>query len=375
MLKWKYLINKGILMIINKLTVNFEDKPCYDIVISKGFTDLINELKKLNIDSNRICIITDTNVASIYLDSVKEELEGLRIFTHIFEAGEKNKNLDIVSGIYETLIINKFDRKDVLLALGGGVVGDICGFVAATYLRGIDFIQIPTTLLSQVDSSIGGKTGVDFKQYKNMVGAFCMPKLVYVNINTLNTLSTKDFTSGMGEVINHGIIFDSDYYYWINKNSEKILLRDVDILADMVLTSQKIKKAVVEADPYEQGQRAILNFGHTLGHAIEREKNFTLTHGVCVGLGMLAAFDICIKKGKLGNEDRDFFVKLLKKFSFDIETEIDKEAVYKATFNDKKMEGGKIKFVLLNSIGEAYIDREVSKADMMEALEYICKKV
>lgn len=201
-----------------------------------------------------------------------------------------------------------------------------------------------------------------------------MPRLVYVNINTLNTLSAKEFTSGMGEVIKHGLIFDRNYYYWIDKNSEKILSRDADVLAYMVLISQKIKKAVVEADPYEQGQRAILNFGHTLGHAIEREKNFTLTHGVCVGLGMLAAFDICIKKGKLNNEDKDFLVNLMKKFFFDIETEIDMEAVYQATFNDKKMEGGKIKFILLNSIGEAYIDREVSKTDMMEALEYICKR-
>lgn len=361
-------------MIINKLKVNFEDKPCYDIVISKDFTDLTDELKKLNIDSKKICIVTDTNVASIYLDTVKKELDGCRVFAHVFEAGEKNKNLDTVSEIYETLIINKFDRKDILLALGGGVVGDVCGFAAATYLRGIDFIQIPTTLLSQVDSSIGGKTGVDFKQYKNMVGAFYMPRLVYVNINTLNTLSAKEFTSGMGEVIKHGLIFDRNYYYWIDKNSEKILSRDADVLAYMVLISQKIKKAVVEADPYEQGQRAILNFGHTLGHAIEREKNFTLTHGVCVGLGMLAAFDICIKKGKLNNEDKNFLVNLMKKFFFDIETEIDMEAVYQATFNDKKMEGGKIKFILLNSIGEAYIDREVSKTNMMEALEYICKR-
>ena len=172
-------------MYLNRLEVNFENKPCYDIVIYDDFSDLKNELSKFDIENRKICIVTDSNVAEIYLDKVKEELEGLKVFTHIFEAGEQNKHLETVSVIYDTLIINKFDRKDILLALGGGVVGDSCGFAAATYLRGIDFVQIPTTLVSQVDSSIGGKTGVDFKHFKNMVGAFYMPKLVYVNINTL----------------------------------------------------------------------------------------------------------------------------------------------------------------------------------------------
>ena len=297
----------------------------------------------------------------------------MNIIVHTFGAGEKNKHLGTVSEIYNTLILNKFDRKDILLALGGGVVGDICGFVAATYLRGIDFVQIPTTLLSQVDSSIGGKTGVDFEHYKNMVGAFYMPKLVYVNINTLNTLPPDEFSSGMGEVIKHGLIFDREYYYWLSENSNKIISGNESALAEMVLMSQEIKKQVVENDPYEKGQRAILNFGHTLGHAIEREKNFILSHGVCVGLGMLAAFYICIKKGKLKEEDRSFLIDLMNTYSLDIDTDMDVEKVFEATFNDKKMESGKIKFILLKDVGEAYIDKEVSKEDMMEALNSICK--
>ena len=312
-------------MYLNRLEVNFENKPCYDIVIYDDFSDLKNELSKFDIENRKICIVTDSNVAEIYLDKVKEKLEGLKVFTHIFEAGEQNKHLETVSGIYDTLIFNKFDRKDILLALGGGVVGDICGFAAATYLRGIDFVQIPTTLVSQVDSSIGGKTGVDFKHFKNMVGAFYMPKLVYVNINTLNTLPEAEFSSGMGEVIKHGLIFDKDYY--------------------MVFTSQKIKKEVVENDPYEKGQRAILNFGHTLGHAIEKEKNFSLSHGVCVGLGMLAAFDICIKKNKLGEDDRKFLGDLMEIYSLETGTDIDVEKVIEATSIDKKMEAGQIKFI------------------------------
>ena len=362
-------------MYIDRLEVNFENKPCYDIVISDDFSNLRDELVKLDIEKKKICIVSDTNVAPLYLDAVKKELEGLNVFLHIFDAGERNKHLGTVSEIYDTLIYNKFDRKDILLALGGGVVGDICGFAAATYLRGIDFVQIPTTLLSQVDSSIGGKTGVDFKHYKNMVGAFYMPKLVYVNINTLNTLPKIEFTSGMGEVIKHGLIFDKDYYYWLFDNSEKILAGDLKASAHMVLVSQKIKKQVVENDPYEKGQRAILNFGHTLGHAIEREKEFVLSHGQCVGLGMLAAFDICIKKNKLTEGDRDFLKNLMEVYSFDTDTNIDVEKVFEATFNDKKMEAGKIKFVLLDGIGRAFIDREVSKIDMLEALNSICKRV
>ena len=362
-------------MYLNRLEVNFENKPCYDIFIYDDFSDLKNELSKFDIENRKICIVTDSNVAEIYLDKVKEELDGLKVFTHIFEAGEQNKHLETVSGIYDTLIFNKFDRKDILLALGGGVVGDICGFAAATYLRGIDFVQIPTTLVSQVDSSIGGKTGVDFKHFKNMVGAFYMPKLVYVNINTLNTLPEAEFSSGMGEVIKHGLIFDKDYYYSLFENHKKILSGDIKALADMVLTSQKIKKEVVENDPYEKGQRAILNFGHTLGHAIEKEKNFSLSHGACVGLGMLAAFDICIKRNKLGENDRKFLSDLMEIYSLDTGTDIDVENVFEATFNDKKMEAGQIKFILLNKIGDAYIDRSVNKEDMVEALKSICKEI
>lgn len=362
-------------MYIDRLDVNFENKPCYEIVISDDFSNLREELGKLDIEKKKICIVSDTNVATLYLETVKRELNDLNVFVHIFDAGERNKHLGTVSDIYDTLVYNRFDRKDILLALGGGVVGDICGFAAATYLRGIDFVQIPTTLLSQVDSSIGGKTGVDFKHYKNMVGAFYMPKLVYVNINTLNTLPATEFTSGMGEVIKHGLIFDREYYYRLFENSEKILEGDPKELAYMVLVSQKIKKQVVENDPYEKGQRAILNFGHTLGHAIEREKNFILSHGQCVGLGMLAAFDICIRKNKLTEEDRKFLKELLHVYSFDTDTEMDVEKVLEATLNDKKMEAGKIKFILLDGIGKAFIDREVSKIDMLEALNSICKRV
>ena len=184
----------------DRITVNYEGEPCYDIVFSKDFSEIGNELKKFNIENKKLCIVTESNVGPLYAEQLKNALEPLckKIIIHEFKAGEENKHVGTVEDIYETLIVNKFDRNDMLLALGGGVTGDITGFAAATYLRGVDFVQVPTTLLSQVDSSIGGKTGVDFKAYKNMVGAFYMPKLVYMNLSTLNSLPEREYLEGMG---------------------------------------------------------------------------------------------------------------------------------------------------------------------------------
>ena len=197
---------------------------------------------------------------------------------------------------------NRFDRKDWLVALGGGVVGDPCGFGAATYLRGVSFIQIPTTLLAQVDSSIGGKTGVDVSSYKNMVGAFYMPRLVYTNVSTLLTLSDEQFSSGMGEVIKHGLIQDKAYYQWLLRNKDAIGRRELSVCMEMIAGSDEIKRRVVEQDPTEQGLRALLNFGHTLGHALEKQLSFSMLHGHCVGLGCLGAVRLSILKGYLDED-------------------------------------------------------------------------
>ena len=265
-----------------------------------SFSKLAENVTKLEISGRKLAVITDSNVGPLYADKVAQCLKetGNNIFVYTFEAGEKNKNLNTVQDVYEFLIKNKFDRKDVLIALGGGVVGDLTGFTAATYLRGIRFIQMPTSLLSQVDSSIGGKTGVDFNGYKNMVGAFYQPILVYINIETLKTLPIRENLSGMGEIIKHGFIKDKGYLKWLNDNSEHILNLEYDALEYMICESCMIKRAVVEYDPKETlGERALLNFGHTLGHAIEKNSNFSLLHGECVALGMLAALEISYTKG------------------------------------------------------------------------------
>ena len=294
------------------------------------------------------------------------------VTSYVFPAGEENKNLKTVQGAYEHLILNHYDRKDLLVALGGGVTGDLCGFVAATYLRGVDFVQIPTTLLSQVDSGIGGKTGVDFDSYKNMVGAFHMPKLVYTNVSVLRTLPDDQFSGGMGEVIKHGLILDKEYFDWIQTNRAKILAKDADTLKLLIQGSDFIKREVVEIDPTEQNERATLNFGHTLGHAIEKLKNFTMLHGHCVGLGCVAAARISCLKGTLSETEADDIKHTMA--SFELPTTVDGliwKEVFDATKSDKKMEAGRVKFVLLNGIGDAYVDHSLSEDEIRAGFEAV----
>ena len=289
-----------------------------------------------------------------------------------FPAGEENKTLDTVREAYRFLIEEKFDRKDLLIALGGGVVGDVTGFIAATYLRGVDFVQIPTTLLAQADSSIGGKTGVDFDGFKNMVGALYMPKLVYMNIATLKTLDDRQFYNGFAEVMKHGLIKDGAFYEWLLDKMYEICDRDTDTLLNMVQKSCMVKKLVVEKDPTEKGDRALLNFGHTIGHAIEKAKNFTLSHGECVALGSVAAAFISWKHEWLSMEEyyeiRDMFVP----FNLPISVEgIDPEEILALTKSDKKVEGSKIKFILLKKVGKAVIDLNVTDDDILNAVKEI----
>jgi 3-dehydroquinate synthase len=258
----------------------------------------------------------------------------------------------------------------MLVALGGGVVGDMTGFAAATYLRGIDFIQIPTTLLAMADSSIGGKTGVDFDGYKNMVGAFKMPRLVYQNLSTLQSLDGRQFSSGFAEVMKHGLLRDESYYSWLVENSYEITDRDPDVLEEMLYHSCEIKRTIVEKDPTEKGDRALLNLGHTLGHAIEKYKNFELLHGECVALGCIAAAFISWKKELLSMEEyyevRDMFVPFGLPISLD---DADKEEIVKLTKSDKKMDGKSVRFILLKKIGKAVIDLTVTDEEMLAALD------
>ena len=356
------------------ILVHKDGKPCYHIVISKSFDNFVEEVIKAREKSRRICIVTDSNVAGLYLKELQDKCCSIseQIESFIFDAGEQSKNLNTVRSLYEFLIKKEFDRHDLLIALGGGVVGDLTGFAAATYLRGIDFIQVPTTLLSQVDSSIGGKTGVDFDAYKNMVGAFKMPRLVYINVSVLQSLDSKQFASGMGEVIKHGCIRDYEYFKWLEVNGSLIEERNLDALSHLVYQSCQIKREVVEEDPTEKGIRAILNYGHTVGHAIEKESGFKLFHGECVAVGMVAATLLSFKRGLISESDFERVVKLIKFYNLPVHVNnTDKVAVVNAMKHDKKMAAGKLKFILIRSIGDAFIDTSVTFEELGMAVDYI----
>ena len=356
------------------LNVKYNNQPCYDIVFDHSFDELAGRISELGYAGRKIAIITDTNVKGLYADQLLSIIDTVasKSLVYAIPAGEENKNLTEIEKIYEVLIENHFDRHDLIVALGGGVVGDMAGFCAATYLRGIDFIQIPTTLLAQTDSSIGGKTGVDFKGYKNMIGAFYMPKLVYMNINVLNTLPGDQFASGFAEVMKHGLIKDADFYMWLIDNMYEIEEKDPDTLLYMVKTSCNIKRLVVEKDPTEKGDRALLNFGHTIGHAIEKHKDFSLAHGECVALGAVAAAFISWKRQMLSMEEyyeiRDMFVPFGLPISV---TDIDTDEVIKLMHSDKKSDGNSIKFVLLKRLGKAVLDSTVTDDEVREAIKEI----
>lgn len=358
----------------NRLTVNYENKPAYDILIQPDFSILADTLNGLQFSNRRIMIISDSNVSNYYLQDLIGILKKVSdtVESYVFPAGESSKNLDTVSDCYEKLISAGFDRNDLLVALGGGVVGDLTGFVAATYLRGIRFVQVPTSLLSMVDSSIGGKTGVDFKAYKNMVGAFHQPKLVYMNLSTLNSLPDREYYSGMAEIIKHGLIKDIQYYQWLKDHVQKIEAKDMDYLSQMIYGSCQIKKAVVEEDPKEMGERTLLNFGHTIGHSIEKLKDFSLLHGECVCIGMAAASFLSMKKGFISDAEHQDVLNVIQSYHQPVATEgLSAPQVYEITKLDKKMDLGTIKFILLNEVGHAVIDKSLTEEDILSAINSV----
>ena len=356
----------------SKLTVNKDRENQYDILLEGDFGALPAALCVLGMEGRKAVIVTDDKVGALHAEELSRSLEGIfsGLFTVTFPAGEANKNLETVKTILQAFVEHRMNRHDVVLALGGGVVGDVAGFCAAIYMRGIDVVQIPTSLLAMVDSSIGGKTGVDLDAYKNMVGAFKMPRLVYINTSVLGTLDGRQFAAGMGEVLKYGLIMDASFYEWIITHLYEIGERREDTLCEMIEQCCICKRNIVERDPLEKGDRALLNFGHTIGHAIEKYKNLELLHGECVALGSVAAAYISWKKGKLSMEEyyevRDMFVP----FGLPISVEdIDAEEILKLTRSDKKaMSGEGIRFVLLKRVGKAYIDTKVTDEEILAGI-------
>lgn len=356
----------------------------YDIVWTRSFDTLAAEIAGAGLHPGRICVVTEDHVAPLYLDEVKKALEptGAELFDVVLNAGEEHKNLFEIQKVYEYLIRSGFDRKDLLVALGGGVIGDMTGFAAATYLRGIRFIQVPTTLLAEVDSSVGGKTGVDFDQFKNMVGAFYQPKLVFMNMSLLRTLPPEQFSSGMAEAVKSALIADDAFFDFLEANASAIRNGDPESLQHVVHSSCRIKSGVVEQDPTETGLRAILNFGHTIGHAVEKLSDFSLLHGECVAIGMAAASLISNRRGMLTDDETDRIRRVIRAFDLPLSVgdatagtmrthaslpAITAEDILRATKSDKKMENGHIRFILLSGIGHAVIDRTVTDEEILMA--------
>lgn len=357
-----------------RITVHYENNPLYEISIEKDYSRLADILVEMDLQNHKICIVTDSHVAPHYADEVLEIARQTASYamTFTFPAGEQSKTLDIIEDLYEELIHAHFDRKDILLALGGGVVGDMAGYAAATYLRGIRVLQIPTSLLAMVDSSIGGKTGVDFRGYKNMIGAFHQPSAVYMNLASLQTLTEEQYFSGFGEIIKHGLIKDMQYFQLIEAHMDALTHRNLDALEDIVSGSCEIKRRVVENDPKEQGERALLNFGHTLGHAIEKLMNFQMLHGECVALGMVSAAHLSVQRGYISQKDYDQIIKILQTLHLPIQVSgLQAEEILRVSKSDKKMNAGQIRFILLETLGHAIMTDDVTDGEILLALEAV----
>ena len=335
-------------------TVHVSTGKPYDIFIERGIIDLCGEYVRQLSQAERVVVITDTNVAPHYQWRVLNSLskQNLEVKTHIFPAGEESKHLGTIAEIYRTLADFRMTRKDVIVALGGGVCGDMAGFAAASYLRGIDFIQVPTSLLAQVDSSVGGKTGVDLPQGKNLVGAFHQPIAVLIDPDTLNTLPDKYIADGMGEVIKYGCIKDAAFFDFLETENA------LEHIEDVIETCVSIKRDVVSRDEKEAGERMLLNFGHTLGHAIEKIYHFKgITHGMAVAVGMVLMAQAGERHGITAAGTADRIIHLCEKYQLPTSDHASAAQMAEAAKGDKKTAGSGISLVLLNKIGVSFIQK------------------
>ena len=337
----------------------------YEIKIGSGLlTRLGEECARQNLGS-RCAIISDRNVAPRFAKTVQRSLakSGFDSVLIIVPAGETAKSVKSVQACYDQLAAHRLERKSFIIALGGGVVGDLAGFVAATYLRGIGFVQVPTTLLAQVDSSVGGKTGVNLKAGKNLVGIFYQPQLVLCDLDTLKTLPKREYVSGLAEVIKYGIIYDAKLFAQLERNLPKLLQRDAATLAAVVARCCEIKAEVVGQDETESGLRAILNFGHTIGHAIENSSGYgKFLHGEAISIGQVAAAKLSQKILGLPTHDVALIEKLFARVGLPVKIKLNlvqRKKLFAAMKLDKKVSGGEIKFVLAEKIGSVVWGQKV----------------
>ena len=346
------------------ININLE-KRSYPIYVGEGLLENYGLLKK-HISNKKVAIITNDKVAPLYLEKISNTLSVEKeIIPIILPDGEVFKNFETLNLIYDTLLKNKANRQITLIALGGGVIGDITGFAAATFMRGVDFIQIPSTLLSQVDSSVGGKTGINHPLGKNMIGAFYQPKCVIADINLLETLPDKELSAGLAEVIKYGLIRDSSFFEWLENNVEGIIKRDSQLLIEAVARSCQNKVDIVESDEFESGIRAILNLGHTFGHAIETATGYgKWLHGEAIAIGMVMAAYLSEQMGWLTKEENQRIKSLIVDANLPINPpEISKQEFLDLMQLDKKTKEDQINLVLQQGIGKAILtsDYDIEK--------------
>ena len=335
----------------------------YNIHIGSGLLTQTGRQLTENGFADKVIIITNPIVKGLYGDTLEQSLarEGFKVTVLQVPDGEEQKSLEVAGRLYNDLTDSYCERTTPILALGGGVIGDLTGFVAATYLRGVPLIQIPTTLLAQVDSSIGGKVAVNHGQLKNKIGAFYQPRLVISDIATLRTLTTKELSQGLAEVIKYAVIGDKEFFAYLEKNLDRIKSLDEKLLEEIVYKSAKSKAEVVEKDEKDSGLRNILNYGHTVGHAIESASDFKVEHGEAVALGMLAAGRISNKLGLMGKNELIRLKDIIQRAELTtVLPDLEVDRLTQAMKHDKKILGGKIRFVLPQSLGSVFITDEVS---------------
>ncbi|MDE1461773.1 3-dehydroquinate synthase [Spartinivicinus poritis] len=355
---------------MEKLIVDLAERS-YPIYIGQQLIDQF-EYYQPHIDGKQVLIVTNDTVAPLYLERVKQTLTGhYQVAEVVLSDGEQYKTLATVEKIYDVLLTNKFNRTVTLVALGGGVIGDITGFAAATYQRGVNFIQVPTTLLAQVDSSVGGKTGVNHPLGKNMIGAFYQPKCVIADTTTLNTLPDRELSAGIAEVIKYGLISDKPFFEWLEEHVSSLVSRCSDSLGYAVLRSCENKAWVVAQDEKEGGIRAILNLGHTFGHAIENFMGYgRWLHGEAVAAGMVQAADLSCRIGWITESEVSGVKSLLKQASLPIEPpeEMSCNDYLELMAVDKKVIDGQLRLVLLESIGKAIVTADFDRQLLLDTL-------
>jgi len=359
---------------MNTLTLHVGlDDRSYPIIIEDGLMARIgSDLAERRI-GNKYGVIADDHVASLYgttlVKSLREADLTAEVFT--FAQGEESKNLQTFTDLSRRLARAGFDRSDVLIALGGGVTGDLTGFIAASYLRGVPFVQVPTTLLSQVDSSVGGKTGVDIPEGKNLVGAFYQPECVFIDTAVLTTLPMSEFTGGLAEVIKYGVIRDKDFFIFLERNIDEIMALDRQTIQEMIYTCCKIKADVVAEDERESNIRRILNFGHTIGHGVEAASDYSIIHGEAVAIGMIAALRLAVESGICPRQEAGRVATLIHNFGLptEIPHHLDRQRIKNYLKSDKKTISNRVFYVLPTCIGEVMITDDVSEKLVDEVLK------